>query len=313
MREQCRPIQRDLSDYMDGTLSGKKTVTVAHHLRLCPACQRELESLKRTKALLHDFYLQPDMPDDYEEQFWSELQEVVEERPRSIWWAGFLIPHSGANVSWQTFAWQGQNLLESAADFWHSTVTRPIQWVFRWARFSPLYTFILFVTFGLFAASQFLQLQEEVSRSGFHPIRFNTNIDSEELMLFQRNRGLVNTREKMPGLSQPLSEQFAYRQPVETDIPKEEIPAHLGSETQLFRVVLIESDTSSELLVSAQLSNPQSFLAKEDFAHPLGIVKAPFPEKFERQKRQSAGFINMLMDVPLRILSITEVYDSVKL
>ena len=86
MNARCSSVQRNLSDYMDRMLSGRRNVILTDHLRACAACRRELESLKRTKALLHNFYVEPDAPTGFHDRFWLQLQNTIEQRPHPIWW-----------------------------------------------------------------------------------------------------------------------------------------------------------------------------------------------------------------------------------
>ena len=159
MKSRCVSIQRYFSDYIDCTLSGRQIVTVAHHLRSCPACRRELESLKRTKTLLQDFYVEPDAPDGYHDLFWQQLQRTVEQTsPRPIWWH--------ATVLWEAFAWRAQDLLDRLAYFCGSLINTPIQWAGNQVKLSPLYTLIFGLTLTIFFAYQFFPIEDDPDQFG---------------------------------------------------------------------------------------------------------------------------------------------------
>lgn len=49
---QHHPSLEELSSYLDGQLSGAQRLPLERHLEQCPACQRELEGLQATVALL---------------------------------------------------------------------------------------------------------------------------------------------------------------------------------------------------------------------------------------------------------------------
>lgn len=303
MKPRCDSIQRYLSDYIDCTLSDRQTVTVVNHLQSCPACCRELESLRRTEILLQNFYVEPDAPDGYHGLFWSQLQETIKQtttRPTS--W----------RTTWQSFAWKGQALLNEFADFCQSRLNIPIHWI----RLSPLYAvrtlamaLIVFLGFQLFQFEDDpVQFGERQSPPALeHPI---------QLVQLQKNRELVNAHEKVPEITQALPEQFGHSTHkanlgvLRDDL--DDIPTSFVSDSDTLKPVIADDNTSPDLLASAQLSNPASLRVREDFSLPLGI-ESPFPDKFERQNRQQDGFIEMLMNVPLRNLSIIEVYNSVKL
>lgn len=79
MRSKCEKIERLLSDYIDQTLSERKTAEVASHLRECDACRREAVALTKTNRLLQNFYVRPEASDAYYARFTTRLQQRVEE------------------------------------------------------------------------------------------------------------------------------------------------------------------------------------------------------------------------------------------
>lgn len=304
MKPRCDSIQRYFSNYIDSTLSGQQTAPVVQHLRSCSACRRELESLKRTETLLQNFYVEPDAPDGYHGLFWPQLQHTIEQTSiHSTWWL----------TTWRTFAWRGQELLSGFADFCSSHTNIPIHWV----RLSPLYGLsALAVTLIALFALQFFQFEDEPVQFGAHQFPPALKEHPIQPMLFQKNRELVNAHEKVPGVAQALPEQLGHNtHNANLDVLRDDlddIPASFVSGDDALKTVIADDNISPDLLAFAQLSNPASLQVKEDFLLPLGI-ESPFPDKFERQNRQQDGFIKMLMNVPLRNLSFTEVYDSVKL
>ncbi len=88
----CKQCTEDLTAYLDGELDGNAFVEVESHLRNCPPCLGELESLRRSSALveshLEEIELRP--------QTWDRLQATIAAGPalsrRSGLWA-FLHSH----------------------------------------------------------------------------------------------------------------------------------------------------------------------------------------------------------------------------
>jgi len=94
MRLKCNHIKNLLSDYLDGILPENQTVAISQHLRHCRACQRELETLRKTNQLLK-FYIEKSPPDGYFQQLWPSLEREVEHRSRynqlSLQWLATLL------------------------------------------------------------------------------------------------------------------------------------------------------------------------------------------------------------------------------
>lgn len=85
MGSKCDKVEHLLSDYIDGTLSERKTAAVALHLRSCRSCKREVVGLKKTQHLLENFYVQPEASDAYYARFTTRLHQRIEQsRPTAL-------------------------------------------------------------------------------------------------------------------------------------------------------------------------------------------------------------------------------------
>lgn len=280
MKLRCCLIQRYLSDYLDCMLSDRQTVLVAQHLRSCQVCQLELESLRRTKALLR-FYVSPSPPAGYYNQFGQQLQQTIEERSRSVWWRTMV----------------------------------------DWVRLSPVYAWMLLAVLASLVAYQFLQSQEQ---NRFDAVNSQHVLKVHPISPMQGggNRELISNRDRPAGISQSFLEEFGTQQSnrqLDVTEPSAEFLAWesylpgLVSDHDVLKAMAIR-DASPDPMMVAQLSSPDPIVATEDFSRPLGVVITPFPAKIGWAGNRSLnGFVDMLMNVPLPSLSITEVYDSVKL
>lgn len=80
----CKEIQENLSLYLDKSLTMEELNTVNKHLAGCPDCQKELEALEKTIALLSSLEeLQP--PASFRRSLRHKLEEQAERKRRSRW------------------------------------------------------------------------------------------------------------------------------------------------------------------------------------------------------------------------------------
>lgn len=314
MRLRCRSVQQHLSDYIDCGLSSRRNAMVKNHLRRCSACRYEFESLRRTTGLL-SFYVEPEAPKGYHNRFWRELQFTVEQaesQPR--WWAGTGL--------WRSVSSTGQGLLDRFAYSYRTLVGASNQWLLRWGKSVPVYSFILIGMSVLFIADRLMQTPEESRRSEARQLRSPLEEDPVRSVLTQENRELIAKREKVPGLPQGLSNQERQapkkvnHQLELADVPNQDWDssgyAPFDGSSETLRAQIDDSDVFPNLIASAQLSNPDSALTTREFSGMVAI-HSPFPDKFEREGRQSNSSLRVLKHVAVRDLSLTEVYDSVKL
>ena len=314
MRLRCRSVQQHLSDYIDCGLSSRRNAKVKNHLRRCSACRYEFESLRRTTGLL-SFYVEPEAPNGYHNRFWREIQFSVEQaasQPR--WWTGTGLRRSVAGA--------GQGLLDRFACSYRMLIGASNQWLLKWGKSVPVYSFILIGMSALIVAERLMQTPEEFRGSGARHLRSPLDEDPVRLVGTQENRELIAKREKVPGLPQGLSNQDR-RAPKKvnhqlelSDVPNQDWDSNgyapFDGTGEALRTQIDDSDVFPYLIASAQLSNPDSALTTQEFSGMVAI-DSPFPDKFEREGRQSNSSLRVLKHVAVRDLSLTEVYDSVKL
>ena len=314
MRLRCRTVQQYLSDYIDCGLTSRRNAMVKNHLRRCSACRYEFETLRRTTGLL-SFYVEPEVPKGYHNRFWRELQFTIEQaESQPMWWTGIGL--------WRSVSSTGQSFLDRFAYFYRTLIGAFNQWLLKWGKSVPVYGFILIGMSGLFVADRLMQTPEESRRLGARQLRGPLEEEPVRLVHTQENRELIAKREKVPGLPQGLSNQERHapkkvnHQLKLADVPNQDrdsngyAPFEGNSET--LRARIDDSDVFPYLIASAQLSDPDSALTTREFSGMVAI-DSPFPDKFEREGRQSNSSLRILKHVAVRDLSLTEVYDSVKL
>ncbi len=306
MKPQCRSIQRCLSDYIDYTLSARQTIVVGQHLRFCRDCQLELESLRRIEALLR-VHAPPQPPEGYYDQFGEQLQRLIEKRTRPVWWDAAAFSRAAA-YKFQEFLHQFMG----------------------WVKQSPAYAWMLLLILISLSAYQSFQSQEQQDRSDTVNLSQVVKVQPTSPPKEGENREVISNRERLAATAQTLPEHVVQS---EQNIDKEndviESLAELSrwegyqldpvsdssaaNESDTFKAITID-DVSPDLMTVAQLSNPKSIAAKEDFSQPLGVVAIPASAEIGWSNNRSLnGVVEMLMNVPLPSFSITEVYDSVKL
>ncbi len=317
MKPQCRSIQRCLSDYIDYTLLWRQTVIVDQHLRFCRDCQLELESLRRTEALLR-LHVPPQPPEGYYDQFGEQLQQrIIEKRRCPIWWE--------ATAFSQAITWRFQEFLHQSICSFSKLISLPIGWVKQ----SPAYAWTLLIVLVGLSTYQFFQPQEQ---NRFDATNLSQVLKVQPTSPLKRgdNRELISNRERLVEIAQAPPEHVVQG---EQNSDKEiEVVASLAelsrwegyqlgpvsdnsliSDNDAFKAMAIH-DASPNLITVAQLSSPEPIAAKEDFSQPLGVVVIPVSAEIGWSDNRSLnGVVEMLMNVPLPNFSITEVYDSVKL
>ena len=314
MRLQCRSIQQYLSDYIDCGLSNRRHAMVKNHLRRCSACRYEFESLRRTTGLLN-YYVEPEPPAGYHERFWRELQFTIEQTESKPMWC------TGLGL-WRSICGTGQSVLDWLAYQCRILVETPSQWMLGRVKLVPIYTFIFIIMSGLFIANQLVRSPQGNRETGARQLRSGLDEYPVQLAHAQGNRELITKREKVLDLPQGLSNQERHA-PKKVNHQLELAELHSQSwdgydETPFdgtgdtLRTNTDGNDVFPYLIASAQLSNPDSALTTREFSGAVAI-DSPFPEKFEREGRQSNSSLRVLKHVAVRDLSLTEVYDSVKL
>lgn len=312
MKPQCRSIQRCLSDYINYTLSSRQTLIVAQHLRFCPDCQLELESLRRTEALLR-LHVPPQPPEGYYDQFGEQLQRIIEKRSRPVWWR--------ATALLRAITWGFQEFLHQSIYAFRKLVSFPI----ARAKQSPVYAWMLLAVLVSLSAYQFFQPQEQ-NRSDTTNLSQVLKVQPTLPLKQSENRELISNRERLVEMAQAVAQggqnsdkeievvesltELSRWEGYQPDPVSDNSPI---SESDAFTAMAID-DASPELMTGAQLSSPEPIAAREDFSQPLGVVAIPASAEIGWSDNRSLdGVVEMLMNVPLPSFSITEVYDSVKL
>jgi predicted anti-sigma-YlaC factor YlaD len=81
MNTDCNKIQNDLTAYLDGELDGKQSLLVSGHLKTCPGCRHELETLRESMAMALEWQeIKPSA--DFDRAFWQKLAAVKERQER---------------------------------------------------------------------------------------------------------------------------------------------------------------------------------------------------------------------------------------
>lgn len=289
---------------------------VAQHLRFCGDCQLELESLRRTEALLH-FHVPPRPPEGYYDQFGEQLQRIIEKRSRPVWW--------GATALSRAITWRFQEFLHQSIYSFRKLVNLPIVW----AKQSPVYAWMLLAVLVSLSAYQSFQFQEQ-DRSDTANLSQVLKVQPILPLRQSENRELISNRERLVATTQTLPDNVVQGgQNIDKEIEVIESLAELSrweghqpdpvsdsnfiNDSDTFKAITID-DPSPDLVAVAQLSSPEPIAAKEDFSQPLGVVAVPTSAEIGWSDNRSLdGVVEMLMNVPLPSFSITEVYDSVKL
>jgi anti-sigma factor RsiW len=80
----CSHIEKLLSNYLDESVSEQEKAIIAEHLKACPACQREMEVLRRLGETL-DLVGSPEASVNFKNKIISEIRKTaISVRPRVL-------------------------------------------------------------------------------------------------------------------------------------------------------------------------------------------------------------------------------------
>ena len=85
----CKDIQSQLADFAVGALEERERMEIKRHLQECPACQRELSALQRTRELL-DALEPEEAPADLWQCIRRDIGTPKQEPARAAWWETLL-------------------------------------------------------------------------------------------------------------------------------------------------------------------------------------------------------------------------------
>jgi hypothetical protein len=303
MKLKCNAIQRFISDYIDDTLSARDTANVETHLQSCAMCQREVDSFKKTRDLVVDFYVEPETSDNYFHEFEVKLHRSIENRgPTRL----------------------NQRIKTSVSQYIWRLLTQLRQSFGRYSRIRtntlPLCAFLLLIATG-FVVTHLLN-QDTSTSPIVHPKEIHrqtfsgnsaTTADSPEFVQGTYNER--RTKRKYPNEVSSLTpaadvEKVSYwklSQPLTTETEEHIIVMHVSKNHS------VPSDAAnSELVVYAQpdILSSKSPLQDGDYAAlPLELHVASFSERYQREHRSLSGVVGKLMHVPSERLTIPEPFD----
>ena len=332
MRSKCEKIERLLSDYIDGTLSERQNRDVALHLRSCGYCKREVVDLKKTNHLLENFYVEPEASDAYYARFTTRLQHRIEQSaPTTL--------HQRLSAVATRLGWHLRTRLHRRID--HSRFGGFLS--IRQHAF-PYYIFGL--TLAMLVVAPLLLNQVSPYNDGGSmmgrlytaaKIRF---FSGDSPASVQPTAALTIKQDTETG-TQPAD----LRRNVSSGRTTETLVVDSGSDVWLFTdepmtegyiftalqendpdtVPSVALDIDSELLAYAELPTQGTFWARltsrdvlTESRYALLLLQGMDAgqhglQQYERKWSGFKGFSQKLLDVPLEILSIPEVYDSSEL
>lgn len=331
MSFKCQKTQRLLSDYIDATLSERQMKDVAEHLDTCRTCKREAITLKKTCHLLENFYVEPEASDAYYVAFTKTLRQRIEQSARIA--LHQRVYEISTRLTWQLTT-RVRRYIDRCLPTGHISVRQ---------KMLPYYTLVA-AMMALLVAPFALKLGPSGNNSEHLLQRLYTVAKAE---LFSTSTPVS----RQPSATLAIQQDTAAAQPAEirrnvsrnrttetpmvdsssdvwqfTDEPMAEgyilTTLHKNSKRTLPSVPL---DIDSELLTYAELPSQvasreyptaREVLTDGRYAFLLlqGIRSGQQAlQQYQRKWSQINGFSRKLLDVPLEILSITEVYDSIEL
>ena len=328
MRSKCDKIEHLLSDYIDGTLSERQTTDVALHLRSCGSCKREVVDLKKTHHLLENFYVEPEASDAYYARFTTRFQQRIEQSAPTA-------PHQRLFAVVTRLGWHLLTQLHRRID--HSRLGGFLsikQYAF------PYYIIGLTLTMLVVAP---LLLNQVSSQDDGNPV-LGRLYAAAKIRFFSADSpaSVQPTAALAIKQDQAVAQPTGIRRNVSSGRTTETPAVESGSDFWKFTdepmtegyifTTLQENDSDtvpsaaldidSELLAYAELPAQGAFWARltgrdvlTESRYALLLLQGMDAgqhalQQYERKWSGFKGFSQKLLDVPLEILSIPEVYDS---
>ena len=328
MRSKCDKIEHLLSDYIDGVLSERQTTDVALHLRSCGSCKREVVDLKKTHHLLENFYVEPEASDAYYARFTTRFQQRIEQSAPTA-------PHQRLFAVVTRLGWHLLTQLHRRID--HSRLGGFLsikQYAF------PYYIIGLTLTMLVVAP---LLLNQVSSQDDGNPV-LGRLYAAAKIRFFSADSpaSVQPTAALAIKQDQAVAQPTGIRRNVSSGRTTETPAVESGSDFWQFTdepmtegyifTTLQENDSDtvpsaaldidSELLAYAELPAQEAFWARltgrdvlTESRYALLLLQGMDAgqhalQQYERKWSGFKGFSQKLLDVPLEILSIPEVYDS---
>ncbi len=81
----CKKLRRTYFKYIDGRLPERKGRLVGEHIRDCPDCAAEVDSLERMRSLLRTAG-EVEVSDTYWDTYWDRLEGRLPDKPSPVTW-----------------------------------------------------------------------------------------------------------------------------------------------------------------------------------------------------------------------------------
>ena len=328
MRSKCDKIERLLSDYIDGTLSERQTTDVALHLRSCGSCKREAVDLKKTHHLLENFYVEPEASDAYYARFTTRFQQRIEQSaPTALHQRLFAV---GTRLGWHLLTQLHRRIDHSRLGGFLSIK----QYAF------PYYIIGLTLTMLVVAPLLLNQVSSQdegnpvlgrlyaAAKTRFFSADSPASVQPTAALAIKQDQAVAQPTGTRPNVSSGrTTETPAVESGSDfwtfTDEPMTE--GYIFTTLQKNDSDTVPStalDIDSELLAYAELPAQGAFWARltgrdvlTESRYALLLLQGMDAgqhalQQYERKWSGFKGFSQKLLDVPLEILSIPEVYDS---
>ena len=351
MRSKCDQIERLLSDYIDGTLSERQTADVALHLRSCGSCKREVVDLKKTNHLLENFYVEPEASDTYYARFATRLQQRIEQSaPTAVHQRFFAVV---TRLGWHLLTQLHRRIDDSRLSGFLSIRQHAFPYYILGLTLTMLMVAPLLlnqvlprddgvhVLGRMYAAAKirFFSAEPPTSIQPTAALAIGQDTAIAEPAGIRRSLGAGNVIRGMDFVYAQTKSPSPYRRTTETpaidsgsdiwqftDEPMTDGYIFTAlQENDPDTVPSVALDIDSELLAYAEIPTQGAFWARltgrdvlTESRYALLLLKGMDAgqhalQQYERKRSGFKGFSEKLLDVPLEILSIPEIYDSAEL
>ena len=317
MKSKCHKIERLVSDYIDGTLSERQTADVASHIRSCQSCKREVADLKKTRHLLKNFYVEPEASEVYYAQFTTQLQQRIEQDAPTAF-------HQQIAATGMRLGWQLLTQVYRFTDRFH-----PSRFISIRRHALPYYVLALAMTVLIAAPLLFTQvslhdnrehthlpstfadpsvtLAIQQDKTTAHPVGIRRNVNSGRTT---ETPAVDSGSDVWEFTDEPVVDGY-----ILTTLRKKSSDAVPSVPLDIDSALLAYAEFPAQGAIWARLTS-RDVLTEGRYTLLLlqGINTGQHAlQQYERKRSEFKGFSHKSLDVPLEMLSVAAIYDSIEL
>jgi len=316
MGSKCQKIDRLISDYIDGVLSERQVLVIESHIDSCWVCAREVVDLRRIRALLKNYYVGPEVSDAYYARFTTRLQQRIEQSAPTMF--DQRLAAALAHLGWQLLT-----------QFYHYTDRFCAnKFISIRQHVLPYYVLALAMTVLIVVPFMVKEVSIEDKRSGSHLLSgavqpaVTLTVGDETIGQPTRTRRNVKSRHttNIPAvesgadvwefIDEPGVDRYILITPRRDSTDSvSDVALAIDSALLVYAESLVQGTGWARLMSRNVLTEGQyALLLLQGINTGQHVI-----HRYQRKRRGHSRFSTKLLDVPLEMLSVEDVYDPIEL